>query len=108
MQIVGRGQGLRCREVTRLGRGMVFAEVVESDWRVTSWSHCYRESVIVILLSGTNSVRFPPNIRILTPNLQGYLAHKKVPPPPDHRRALGIVLLYGPRRKQFFMSEVPL
>ena len=29
-------------------------------------------------------------------------------PPYDHRRVLGIVLLYGPRRKQFLMSEVPL
>jgi len=43
----------------------------------------------------------------MTP-VQGYLAHKKLPPPQDHLRALGIVLLYGPRRKQFLMSEVPL
>ena len=40
--------------------------------------------------------------------LQGYLAHKKLPPPQDHRRALGIGLLQGPRRRQFLMSEVPL
>ena len=25
--------------------------------------------------------------------LQGYLAHKKLPPPQDHRRALGMILL---------------
>jgi hypothetical protein len=25
--------------------------------------------------------------------LQGYLAHEKMPPPYDHRRALGMVLL---------------
>ena len=37
--------------------------------------------------------------------LQGYLAHKKRPPPEDHRRALGIV---GARMRWFLMSEVPL
>ena len=40
--------------------------------------------------------------------LQGYLAHKKQPPPHDHHRALGIVLLQGPRGALFLMSEVPL
>jgi len=40
--------------------------------------------------------------------IQGYLAHKKLPPPYDHRRALGIGLLQGPRRMPFLMSEVPL
>ena len=36
------------------------------------------------------------------PPLQGYLAHKKqAPPPPGHHRALGIVLLYGPRGCSF-------
>ena len=42
------------------------------------------------------------------PTLLGYLAHKKEPPPQDHRRALGMVLLYGPRGALFLMSEVPL
>jgi hypothetical protein len=41
--------------------------------------------------------------------LQGYLAHKKAPPPPqDHPRPLGIRLLYGLRGRHFLMSEVPL
>ena len=30
------------------------------------------------------------------------------PPPPDHHRALGIVLLYGPRWVRSFISDVPL
>ena len=30
------------------------------------------------------------------------------PPPQDHDRALGIVLLYGPRGVLFLMSKVPL
>jgi len=38
--------------------------------------------------------------------VQGYLAHKKMPPPWDHRRALGMVLLFGPRWTLFRMSEV--
>jgi hypothetical protein len=38
----------------------------------------------------------------------GYLAHKELPPPQDHRRAIGIGLLHGPRRRRFLMSEVPL
>jgi len=40
--------------------------------------------------------------------LHEYLALKKTPAPEDHHRALGIVLLYGPRGKQLLMSEVPL
>ena len=39
--------------------------------------------------------------------IQGYLAHKTLPPPSDHRRALGMVLPHGPRRGLFLMSEVP-
>jgi len=39
---------------------------------------------------------------------QGYLAYKKPPPPSDHHRPLGIVLLWGPRGVRFLMSEVPL
>ena len=39
---------------------------------------------------------------------QGYLAHKRLPPPLDHRRVLGIVLIEGPRRALFLMREVPL
>ena len=30
--------------------------------------------------------------------VQGYLAEKKHPPPYDHHRTLGIVILQGPRR----------
>ena len=41
--------------------------------------------------------------------VQGYLAHKKLPPrPQNHHRALGIGLLQGPRGGQFIMGEVPL
>jgi hypothetical protein len=40
--------------------------------------------------------------------LQGNLAHKKQPPPQDLPRALGIVLLWGPRGRLFLRSEVPL
>jgi len=40
--------------------------------------------------------------------MQGYLEHKKHPDPEDHRRALGIVQVQGPRGKRFLMSEVPL
>jgi len=39
---------------------------------------------------------------------QGYLAHTKLPPPWDHRRALCIGLLEVPRRRPFLMNEVPL
>jgi len=39
--------------------------------------------------------------------IQGYLAHEKTPTPQDQHRALGIVLLQGPRRGVFLMSEVP-
>ena len=41
----------------------------------------------VLLLSCTIPVQSP------SPLLQGYLAHKKLPPPQNHRRALGMVLL---------------
>ena len=41
--------------------------------------------------------------------VQGFIAQEKQPPPPqDHRRALGTVLLYGPVGALFFVSEVPL
>ena len=40
--------------------------------------------------------------------VQRYLAHKKQPPPQDHHRVLGIVLLKGPRGALLLMSEVPL
>ena len=33
---------------------------------------------------------------------------RNTPPPLDHHGTLGIVLLYGPRREAFLMSEVPL
>jgi len=43
------------------------------------------------------------------PKLQGYLAHKKQQPPPRTTIGpLGIVVLQGPRRGVFLMSEVPL
>ena len=32
---------------------------------------------------------------------------RNCPPPLGHRRALGIVLLYGPRRRQVLMGEAP-
>jgi len=38
--------------------------------------------------------------------LHGCLAHKKLPFPQDHFRALGICLLQGPRGRRFLMSEV--
>ena len=40
--------------------------------------------------------------------LPGYLVHKKLPPPQDHRRVLGTGLLRGPRAAHFFMREVLL
>ena len=40
--------------------------------------------------------------------VQGYLAHKKRPPPHDRTRALGIGLLQIPRRRQSLMGEVAL
>ena len=48
---------------------------------------------------------------------QKYLAHKKQPPlfllkhsppPKDHHMNLGVVLMWGPRRGVFLMSEVTL
>ena len=40
--------------------------------------------------------------------LQGYFADKKQPPLQAHHSTLGKVLLQGPRRGVFLMSEVPL
>jgi hypothetical protein len=37
-----------------------------------------------------------------------YFTHKKLPPPQDHCRVLGIGLLKGERMRQFLMSEAPL
>ena len=52
---------------------------------------------------------------LAAPGIQGFFAKKKQPPPydhhrapQDHRRALGIGLLQGPRRRKFLMSEVLL
>ena len=39
---------------------------------------------------------------------QGYPVHKKTPNPLELHRALGMVLLYGPRGRRFLMSEVSL
>jgi len=47
-------------------------------------------------------------VKCLTMGLQGYLAHKKQPPPKDHHMTLGLVLLHGPTEGVFLMSEVPL
>ena len=41
-------------------------------------------------------------------DLQGYLAHKKLPPPHGATIDLGMVLLEGPRGRLFLMSEVAL
>ena len=41
------------------------------------------------------------------PPLQGYLAHKKHPPPEDYHRSLGIGLQQGHTGGLFLMSEVP-
>ena len=41
--------------------------------------------------------------------VQGYLAHKNQPPPPQgFHRALGLVVLKVPRGVLFLMGEVPL
>ena len=42
------------------------------------------------------------------PILQGYLAHKKLPPPQDRRRTIGTSLLQSPKGRRFLMREVPL
>ena len=42
------------------------------------------------------------------PQVHGYLAHKKQPPPEGFHRALDIVLLKGARVGLFLMSEVSL
>jgi hypothetical protein len=44
----------------------------------------------------------------LLPTVQGYLAHQKPQPPLDFHRALGIVLMCGPKGACFFMSEETL
>ena len=36
---------------------------------------------------------------------QGTLAHKKMPPPQENCRALGIALLQGPRGRRFLIVE---
>ena len=51
---------------------------------------------------------FVVGVRDLRLDMQGYLAHKKLPPPEQQRGALGLSLLQGPTRRQFVMSEVPL
>ena len=48
------------------------------------------------------------NRRVSEFALQDHLAHKKQRPPQNLHKALGIVLLQGPRGTLFFMSEVPL
>ena len=52
--------------------------------------------------AGAGPSRDGPHIR------QGYLAHKKRPPPQEHHRSLGIGLLKGPTGGVFVMSKVPL
>jgi len=63
----------------------------------------------VFLMSEVPSGETVSNCSHLSREIQGYLAHKKTPPPPkDHHRALGIGLLSGPRGERFLMSEVSL
>ena len=45
---------------------------------------------------------------VRTPPIQGYLAHRKHPPPYDHHRAIGMVLLKGLRGRHLLTSEIPL
>ena len=52
--------------------------------------------------------RNPGRGRGCGPVIQGYLAHKKHPPPWHHHRYLGIGLLYSPTGGRVLMSEVPL
>ena len=47
-------------------------------------------------------------LRVAPKTVQGYLAHKKHPPPQDHHRSLDRGRLYGPIGGVFLMSEVPL
>ena len=54
----------------------------------------------------TQPGNFTTNIR--EEIVQGYLAHKKQPPPVGRRRAIGIFLLQGSKGALFLMSEVPL
>ena len=46
--------------------------------------------------------------RVLEFKVQRYLIHKKTPTPQGHHMALDMVLLCGPRRRLFLISEVPL
>ena len=63
----------------------------------------FRTHNLVLSMSPSASETLVTEVR------QGYLAHKKHPQPPlDRHRALGIVLLQGPRGALFFMSEVPM
>ena len=41
-------------------------------------------------------------------DLQGYIAHKKVPAPQDRRRTKDIGLLLGLKRRRFLVGKVPL
>jgi len=50
----------------------------------------------------------PLYARNLAGSLQGYLAFKKLQPPLDHHRALGMFLQKGPRGAMLIMTEVPL
>ena len=38
--------------------------------------------------------------------VQGHLAHKKLPPPQDYHRALGIALLQGPKGRRFRLKDL--
>ena len=80
---------------------LLFVLAVESD----------APEIVARVLPGYLAHNIPP--RPLGPYsshmpIQGYLAHKKLPPPQDHHRALGIWPLQGPRGRCFLMLEVSL
>ena len=50
---------------------------------------------------------WPPSIRVCAGRVQGYLAHKKHPPPYDPPTSLGIGLRQGPKGVRFLVSEAP-
>ena len=55
---------------------------------------------------GTYSIRSLPGAERST--VQGYLVHEKKPPPSRTTTGPWIFLLWGPRRGEFLMNEVPM
>ena len=68
-------------------------------------SHTSRATQRRVSLGGVREFR---GLKIRQHTLQGYLAHKRQPPPRGHHKALGTVLLLVPRGTLFLISEVPL